>query len=163
MIFSGFLTGDMLQDLIMIRTSHPLHNHIPDPLHTYRKCLKAFNHDWQSQCHNTKPYHHSRQYHGILSWFLTGDMLQDIIGTSHPLVRLKILLLLIIFMLLLSSPASVLSFFMVCPTFQSRAMATRACQACCYHHLPHLQNPPPPPTPSYTQSTTINSLPQQLL
>jgi len=35
-----------------------------------------------------------------------------------PLLTLTILLLLVIFMLLQSSPAPVLSFFMVCPTFQ---------------------------------------------
>jgi hypothetical protein len=29
-------------------------------LHTYRKCLKAFTHGWQSYCHKTIPYHHSK-------------------------------------------------------------------------------------------------------
>jgi hypothetical protein len=31
-----------------------------DSLHTYIMCLKAFNHGWQSWCHNTIPYHHSK-------------------------------------------------------------------------------------------------------
>jgi len=34
---------------------------IPDQLHTYRKCLKAFNHGWQWYCHITIPYHHSKR------------------------------------------------------------------------------------------------------
>jgi hypothetical protein len=33
----------------------------PDPLHTYKKCLKAFNHGWQPYCHNTIQYHHSKR------------------------------------------------------------------------------------------------------
>ena len=50
----------------------------PDPLHTYRKCLKAFNHGWQPYCHNTILYHHSKREWAsrrILSGVLTGDML----------------------------------------------------------------------------------------
>jgi hypothetical protein len=51
---------------------------IPHSLHTYRKCLKAFNHGWQSYCHKTIPYHHSKRgwaSRRIQSGILTGDML----------------------------------------------------------------------------------------
>jgi hypothetical protein len=69
-ILSGVLTWDMLYR-IWLWLGPPIHFIlIPDPLHTYRKCLKAFNNGWQSYCHNTILYHHSKRgWLGFWCWW----------------------------------------------------------------------------------------------
>jgi hypothetical protein len=53
----GFWVGFSLGTCCRIWLGPPIHFIlIPDSLHTYRKCCKAFNHGWQSYCHNTIPY-----------------------------------------------------------------------------------------------------------
>ena len=65
----GFWVGFSLGTCCRIWLQPPIHFIlIPDPLHTYRKCLKTFNHGWWSYCHNTIPYQHSKRGWASLSW-----------------------------------------------------------------------------------------------
>jgi hypothetical protein len=53
----GFWVGLSLGTCCRIWLGPPIHFIlIPDSLHTYRKCLEAFNYGWQSYCNNTIPY-----------------------------------------------------------------------------------------------------------
>jgi len=67
----GFWVGFSLGTCCRIWLGPPIHLIlIPDSLDTYRKCLKAFNCGWQSYCHNTILYHHSKR--GWASRILVG-------------------------------------------------------------------------------------------